>query len=70
MQAIVGAVHAAAGNKKGAKAAQKFRLLPKEKVVASAGFIQQRFPVDEALGGLITPEMIAAEQARLAGVTP
>lgn len=64
MQAIVGAIHGAAGNRRGVNAAKRFRMTPKEPVVASSSMIQRRFPVDPEYG-LITPEDIAAEQQRL-----
>lgn len=69
VQAIIGAVHAAAGNKRGVAGARRFRLLPRESVTPTPEYIAQRFPVDEGAGGLITPEQILAEQKRLGLVT-
>jgi hypothetical protein len=64
VQAITAAVHAAAGNGRGAKAAMKFRLTPPEKGEVSAEYLERRFPVDDD-AGLITPEQVHAEQVRL-----
>ena len=65
VQAITSAIYGAAGNASGARAALGFRLTGHEPVVAPTAQVKRLFPVDPAFG-LITPEMIAAEQARQA----
>ena len=67
VRAILGAIYASQGNQAGVSVSQQFRLQPQERVQASAATIRRKFPVDQAVGGLITPEEIAAEVARLAG---
>lgn len=63
MQALLGAIHAAAGNRRGARAARRFRLVPREKVTPRLSAALSRFPISNE--GLITPEMIAARQREL-----
>lgn len=63
---LAGTTQSAAGNTRGAKAAQKFRLVPREKVEAKAEAIARRFPVDENAGGLIPIETLLARRAELA----
>ena len=65
MRNLLGAIHGAAGNRRGANQARRFALLPREKRTPTAAEIQRRFPVDEAVGGLITPEQVRARQIEL-----
>jgi hypothetical protein len=71
LQALVGAIHAAAGNKKGAAAAQEIRLFersdgqkPQREVPRTEAVLAQFGGVDR-LYGLFTQEQIDAEAARL-----
>lgn len=64
MRAITGAIHSAAGNKKGTAASQKFRFHKAQPAEIPLGRAQQMFSPDPEMG-LITPEMIAAERARM-----
>lgn len=65
MQAITSAIYGSTGNTSGARAALGFRLTGHEPAVAPTSQVKRMFPVDPAFG-LITPEMIEAEQARQA----
>ena len=60
---LVGNIHAAAGNKDAEKAAASVRFLKKPRELPSTSKIMGMLPPDQS--GLITPEMIAAEQERL-----
>lgn len=64
MRAITGAVHSAAGNRAGARAAQKFRFHAAKPVEIPTAKAQSLFAVDPAQG-LITEDQIAAEVARM-----
>ena len=64
MRALMGAIHAANGNKRGAKAAQKFRLTaPERGRVPLVDSVIRKFGADEA--DLITAEQIRARQIEM-----
>lgn len=63
MRILVSNMHASTGNKKGAKAGQKLRLLKSEPVVPTMSAASRAFPMDA--DGLITPEQLAARQREL-----
>lgn len=63
---LASAVFGAAGHARAAKQANRFRMTPKEKAEAvSTEAALRRFPVDNALGGLITQEEIDARVAQM-----
>lgn len=64
MRAVTGAIHSAAGNKKGAQNAQKFRFHAAKPAEIPTAKAERMFAVDP-VEGLITDEMIAAEIERL-----
>jgi hypothetical protein len=67
LRVLAGAIHAAAGNKKGAKSAQRIRLVPREKPnVQQLSRAQRTFKPDENPEyGLLDPEQVARRAAEL-----
>lgn len=65
VRAIMGAIHSAAGNKKGAKAAQAFRFHKKKNERAKESDVRKVFGGEpDLLTGGFTPDAIEAEIAR------
>lgn len=62
VRAVTAAIHSAAGNRAGARAAQKFRFHKKEPAQVSETQMKQMFPADEQ--GMFSAEEILAEAER------
>jgi hypothetical protein len=64
VRAIMGAIHSAAGNKKGAKAAQGFRFHKKKNERAKEADVRKVFGSADTIDAGFTPDAIEAEIAR------